>query len=455
MDSELLHRIQFGFNLTFHYIYPPLSIGLSLALIFFEGIYLKTKDPVWERITQFWIRVFALTFALGVATGIPLMFSFGTNWSRYSAFIGDVLGSALAAEGLFAFGIEAGALGIMLFGWKKVPNTIHYLSVIAMSFGAHFSGMWITCVNSWMQTPAGYKIVTNVHGVERAIVTDWWEMVFNPSSMSHLIHVIFGAWLTGTFLIISICSYYLLKRRHIEFAVRSLKIALTMAAITIMCQLISADHLASLIARLNPTKFAAFEGVYKTEEYTKLYAFGIVDAENQQVYGLPIPGGLSFLVHKDIKTPVEGLDQTSPELWPLVPLVFQLYHLMIAMWGLMFISIIVALWIMRKERWKTHPRALKLLIFSVIFPQLGNIAGWYSTCIGRQPWTIYKLLKTKDAYSNTVSSSEALITLIMFVIVYLSLFALFCFLLDHKIKHGPTELPEEAPYRDPFAKPAT
>src|SRR5262245_60444359 len=224
MDAELLHRIQFGFNITFHYIYPPLSIGLSLALFFFEGFYLKTKNSICEKITQFCIRVFALTFALGVATGIPLMFSFGTNWSRYSAFIGDVLGSALAAEGLFAFGIEAGALGIMLFGWRKVSNSIHFLSVIAMSFGAHFSGMWITCVNSWMQTPAGYKIVTNEYGVERAIVTDWWEMVFNPSSMSHLIHVIFGAWLTGLFLIISICSYYLLKKQHIEFAIKSLKV---------------------------------------------------------------------------------------------------------------------------------------------------------------------------------------------------------------------------------------
>ena len=450
LNAELLHRIQFGFNLTFHYIYPPLSIGLSLAIIFFEWIYLKTKSALWGQITQFWIRVFALTFALGVASGIPLVFSFGTNWARYSAFVGDVLGSALAAEGLFAFTMEAGALGIMLFGWNKVSKNVHFLSVIAMSIGAHFSGVWITCVNSWMQTPAGYAILKRADGTEYAVVTDWWQMVFNPSSMSHLIHVFLGAWLAGSFLIISVCSYYILKRRHIQFAVQSLKVAVCMAAISISLQLVSGDNLAGVIAKLNPVKFAAFEGVYKTEESSKAYLFGVVDEENKTVHGIGIPGLLSFFVHKDFTTPVAGLDQAPEELWPWVPLVFQVYHIMIGMWCLMFIATLITIWLIKNQSWQSHPLLLKFLILSVIFPQIANMAGWYSTCIGKQPWTVYKLLKTHDAYSPTVSGGEALFTLILFVIVYVSLFALFCFLLDHKIKHGPTDLPEESPYRDPY-----
>lgn len=450
VETEILHRIQFGLNLTFHYIYPPLSIGLSLALIIFEAFYLKTGKKIWEHITLFWIRVFALTFALGVASGIPLVFAFGTNWSRYSAFVGDVLGSALAAEGLFAFAMEAGALGILLFGWHRVPKMVHFLAVIAVCAGAHFSGLWITCVNAWMQTPAGYALMKDTNGVAYCIVTDWWQMIMNPSALTHLIHVMLAAWLTGSFLIISICSYYLLKKRHIDFAIRSMKVALSLAAFSVICHLFSGDHLSELIARYNPVKFAAFEGVYKTEEYTPLYVVGYVDKENETVHGIGIPGGLSWLVHGNLKEPVAGLDQAPKDLWPIVPVVFQVYHIMISMWGFMFIATLIGFWMWYKKQWKLHPLLLKFLMISVIFPQLGNIAGWYSTCLGRQPWTVYQLLKTKDAYSPTVRSAEALATLIMFTLVYCALFALFCFLLDRKIKHGPTDLPEEAPYRDPF-----
>ncbi len=452
MDAEILHRIQFGLNLTFHYIYPPLSIGLSVALIIFEWFYLRTKDPIWEGITKFWIRVFALTFALGVATGVPLVFGFGTNWSRWSAFVGDVLGSALAAEGLFAFTMEAGALGILLFGWNRVSRKVHFGATIAVAFGAHFSGVWITNVNSWMQTPAGYVIKQNAKGIEYAAVTDWWQMAFNPSALSHLSHVILGCWMAGSFLIISISSYYLLKKRYTEFSIRSIKVGLSIALVSVCLQLVSADHLATLISKYNPVKFAAFEGVFKTEESTPLYAFGYVDTEKQEVTGLKIPGGLSFLVHKDFKTPVAGLDQAPKENWPWVQLVFQVYHIMVATWGLMFVAVVMGLWLWKKNAWKTHPLILKYLILAVTFPQIGNMTGWYSTCLGRQPWAVYKLLKTKDAYSPSVTFNEALFTLCLYILIYVSLFALFCFLLDHKIKHGPTDLPEEAPYRDPYKK---
>lgn len=450
MDAEILHRIQFGLNLTFHYIYPPLSIGLSVALIIFEWLYLKTKSPIWASITQFWIRVFALTFALGVATGIPLVFGFGTNWSRWSAYVGDVLGSALAAEGLFAFTMEAGALGILLFGWKRVSEKVHFAATIAVSFGAHFSGVWITTVNSWMQTPAGYVIRKNAHGIDYAAVTDWWEMAFNPSALSHLSHVMLGCWMAGAFLIISVSSFYLLKNRYSKFAIKSMKVGLAIASVSVLLQLVSADHLASLIAKYNPVKFAAFEGVFNTEEYTKAYAFGYVDQANKEVHGIGVPGVLSFLVHRDIQKPVAGLDQASPDQWPWLQAVFQVYHLMIVMWVFMFIATLMGLWIWKKDRWKDHRGWLKFLVVSVTFPQIANMAGWYSTCLGRQPWAVYQLLKTKDAYSPSVTTGEAFFTMCMYILIYVSLFALFCFLLDHKIKHGPTDLPEESVYRDPY-----
>ncbi|MGR3951861.1 MAG: cytochrome ubiquinol oxidase subunit I [Chlamydia sp.] len=450
METEILHRIQFAFTITFHYIYPPLSIGLSLLLIIYEGLYLKTKSPLWENITKFWTRVFALTFALGIATGIPLMFSFGTNWSRYSKFIGDVLGSALAAEGLFAFGVEAGFLGIVLFGWGKVSKKMHFFATCMVSVGAHFSGFWIVSVNSWMHTPAGYAIVRNEKGVESAVVTDWLQMIFNPSNMPHQIHVILGAWLSGALLVVSVSAYYLLKNRWNEFAISSLKVAGAVTLISAILQLAAADRLGKVIARENPTKMAAFEGLFKTEEASKIYLFGIVDTEKQKVHGLGIPGVLSFLVHNDFKTPVKGLDQSPREEWPHIQAVFQMYHIMVATWGLIFIASLTVSYMWYKNRWKLHRFWMLFLIASVSFPQIGNITGWYSSCMGRQPWTVHKLLKTKDAYSPSVSFQQAVISLSLFVLIYLLMFFLFLFLLDKKIKHGPTELPEDSPYRDPF-----
>ncbi|MDB6081032.1 MAG: cydA, partial [Chlamydiia bacterium] len=450
MNAEILHRIQFGFSITFHYIYPPMSIGLSLAILFFEAMYLKTKSPMWEQITKFWTRVFALTFALGVATGIPMVFSFGTNWARYSRFIGDVMGSTLAAEGLFAFAMEAGFLGILLFGWGKVSPFMHFLAAFFVSFGAHFSGFWITCVNSWMQTPAGYALVKNAKGEEHAVVTDWLEMLLNHSSITHCVHVLFSTWITGAFLIISVSSYYLLKKRHQEFAIKSIKVALLIGTFSVFAQLASADHLARTVAKYNPEKFASFEGVYKTVPYTEAYAFGWVDPTNQKIYGLGIPGMLSFLVHRDFQEPVPGLDQFPREEWPNVPLVFQVYHLMIAMWGLMVIGTFIGLWMWRKNEWQMHPLLMKYLIISVAFPQIASLSGWYAAEFGRQPWTVYKLLKTSQAYSPGVSANQALFSLCLIMLLYLTFFVLFLVLLNQKIKHGPTDAPEEAPYRDPF-----
>ncbi len=450
MDVETLSRIQFAFTLTFHYIYPPLSIGLGLAMIFMEGMYLKTKDPQWEKLTKFWLKVFSLTFALGVGTGIPLQFSLGTNWSRYSRFVGDVFGSVIGAEGFFAFLIEAGFLGILLFGWHRVSSKVHFFSTIMVALGAHFSAIWIVSANSWMHTPAGFRLAMEPDGVIVAQVTDWWEMFLNPSNLSHITHVLLSAWMSGGFLIMSVAAFYLMKNKHLEFARNTMKIGVIVAASSTILQLVSGDHIAGKIAKYNPEKFAAVEGVYETKPYTPAYLFGWVDSSSKQVYGLGVPGLLSFMANRDFEAPVRGLDQFPKENWPNVPVVFQMYHLMIIMWGLMFVAAMIGVYMWWKKRWKLKPWIMRYLVLSVIFPQIGNIAGWYTSCMGRQPWTVYKLLKTKDAFSANVTLGQMIGSLTMFVFVYLLFFFLFLYLLDRKIRHGPYAEEEQLPYRDIF-----
>ncbi|HSX13186.1 MAG TPA: cytochrome ubiquinol oxidase subunit I [Chlamydiales bacterium] len=450
MGVEILSRIQFAFTLTFHYIYPPLSIGLSLALIFMEGMYLKTKDPIWERLTKFWVKVFSLTFALGVATGIPLQFSLGTNWGRYSRFVGDVFGSLLGAEGFFAFLVEAGFLGILLFGWNRVKPPVHFLATIFVSLGAHFSAIWIVSANSWMQYPSGYKLATAADGVRVAQVTDWWEMFLSPTNLSHLGHVILSSWMAGAFLIVSVSAYYLLKNQYLPFAKKSMKLGLLFAIITSILQLLSADNLARKVSTYNPEKFASLEGVYETKPHTPAFAFGWVDEKNQKVYGLSAPGLLSYLTYRNFETPIKGLDQFPKDHWPMVNVVFQMYHLMIAMWGLMFLASVIGIFYWWKKKLVFPKLALKFLIISVVFPQIANISGWYTSCMGRQPWTVYKLLKTSEGYSAGISRGQVIGSLIMFVCLYLLFLVLFLVLLDQKIKNGPKIEEEQLPYRDIF-----
>lgn len=453
MDVVMLSRIQFALTSGFHYIYPPLSIGLGLMLCIFEGIYLKTKNPLYKEITKFWVKIFALTFALGVATGLVQLFGFGTNWAHYSRFVGDVFGSALGAEGIFAFFLEAGFLGLMLFGWERVSAKMHYFSTLCVAAGAHFSAIWIVVANSWMQTPAGYKI-TGEGMQARAVVTDFWKMVFNPTAVDRLTHVVLGCWLSGIFLILSVTAYYYLKKQHQDFAKATMKITLWAAAIVLILQLISADITARGVAHNQPSKLAAMEGIYQTHKATPLTLFGYVDTETQTVKGVKIPAMLSYLVYHDFETPVKGFDQIPPDERPPIQIVFQAYHLMILMWALMALVTAAAFYMWKKKKLAKSKWVLWGLIISVIFPQIANQTGWMTAEIGRQPWVVYGLLKTKDGVSQTISSGQVWMSIMMFIVIYILLFLLFLFLLDRKIKHGPgdeeliAETEAESLYRD-------
>ncbi|MDP1834628.1 MAG: cytochrome ubiquinol oxidase subunit I [Chlamydiales bacterium] len=448
MDTEILARLQFAVTIMFHYIYPPLSIGLGVVMVAMEAIYLKTGDEIYKRFAKFWTRIFALTFAMGVATGIVMEFEFGTNWSHYSRYVGDVFGSALAAEGVFAFFLESGFLSILLFGWDRVGPKLHFFATLMVCLGAHFSAIWIVVANAWMQTPAGFHIVGEGLAA-RAEIVDFWAMVFNPSSMIRLAHTVVGCWLAGAFLVISVSAYYFLKGRHPNFSRTSLKIGLGLAVVSCALQLYLGDLSAKIVAKYQPAKLAAMEGVYHTENGVPLYLFGVPNDAMQRVdYGIKLPDMLSYLTYGDFKAPIQGLDKIDRKDWPRVSLVFQSYHWMLYMWGAMvfFSCGAVFLWwrgTLFSSRW-----FMRGLVLSAIFPQIANQTGWMTAEVGRYPWIVYNLLRISDGLSKSVTAGQILGSLIMFTVVYIMLFALFVFLLDHKIKVGPTEEDPEPQYHN-------
>jgi cytochrome d ubiquinol oxidase subunit I len=333
----------------------------------------------------------------------------------------------------------------MLFGWKKVSAGWHYFATICVCAGAHFSAVWFVIANAWMQTPAGYKVVgEGLHA--KAVVTDFWAMVFNPSSMERLCHVVLGCWLAGIFLILSVSGYYFLKNKYRDFSQKTMKIGLIMAAIVLVLQLISADISARGVAFNQPSKLAAMEGVYATESSTPLYLFGWVDEKTQTVKGIKIPGLLSYLVYRNFETPIQGFDQIPPENRPPINVVFQTYHLMIAMWGLMALVTALGLYYWKRKKLAKAKWLLWALILSVLFPQVANQVGWMTAEIGRQPWVVYGILRTTDGVSPTISATQVGMSIGMFILIYTLLFILFLFLLDRKIKHGPIDGEEDLIY---------
>lgn len=510
MDVEILSRIQFAFTIAFHYIYPPLSIGLGVVLVITSAMWLKTRKAVYHNMARYWTRVFGLTFAIGVASGIVMEFEFGTNWATYSRFVGDVFGSPLAIEGLYAFFLESGFLAILLFGWDKVGPKTHFFATCMVALGAHFSAIWILVANSFMQTPAGFHLARTVldengrplrdengNIVEvpidstyifqpedlrtvRAVIDNFHDMVFSPSSMDRIAHTVIGCWLAGSFLVISIAAYYLLKKRHTEFARTSMKVGLSVAIVATVLQMISADSTARGVGDNQPTKLAAIEGLADTTTHAPFSVIGwaswVRDEEGNRIgvkeHGLQIPGLLSLLMSGDflhpekaLATEVKGLNELPsddflrqrypdatteelakirPQYWPQVPAVYQLYRLMIYMgMAIFFVSIVGCILWKTGKLWDVDNKYIRaflwLAVFSVFFPQIANQAGWFTAEMGRQPWVVYEILRTSDGLSNAVKAGQVLYSLILFTIVYALLFMVFVYTLHRKIKHGPRD----------------
>lgn len=443
METEILARIQFAFTIAFHYIYPPLSIGLGLLMVVFESMYIKTKKLEYHTLAKFWTKIFALTFGIGVVTGIVMEFEFGTNWAVYSRYVGDIFGSALAAEGIFAFALESGFLGILLFGWNRVKPWVHLVSTIGVFLGSMFSAVWIVVANSWQQTPAGYHIVGE--GFEaRAEITDFWGMVFNPSSVDRLTHVWLGAFLSGAFLVLSVHAYYLVKGKYVAISKTAFKIALVVATVFSLGQLFTGHKSAEGVAVNQPAKLAALEGHFDENGPADMYLFGWVDKENETVSGLKIPGGLSFLLKYDFDAPVKGLNAFKPEDRPgQVNAVFQFYHIMVAI-GMVLIGLtLLASFYWWRGTLFDKKWLLWIFVFAAILPQIANQVGWFAAEMGRQPWVVYGLLRTSDAFSQAVTDNQIIFSLVLFLLVYTLLFTLFIYLLNKKIKHGPFDTHED------------
>jgi cytochrome d ubiquinol oxidase subunit I len=464
LDVTFLSRVQFALTIMFHYLFPPITIGMGVVLVYLEAMYLRTKQPIYETAAKFWTGIFAVNFAIGVATGIVMEFQFGTNWAAYSRFVGDVFGSALAAEGIFAFFLESGFLAVLVFGWDKVSPAFHFFATLMVSLGSMFSAVWIIVANSWQQTPAGHRMVSRmINGelVTRAETVDFWSVVFNPSTVNRLSHTLIGAFVLGSFFILSISAWYLLKRKHEDFARRSFTGALIFATIASIGMLLTGHSNSKMVAKYQPAKMAAFEGHFKTGP-ADMNPWGIPDEETQSVrYGIAIPGMLSFLIHEDTTAPVIGLDKVPREYWPPLNISFQSYHIMVAL-GMFFIALTMLASFLRwrgrlfDKRW-----LMWVFVIGVIGPFAANQLGWVAAEVGRQPWIVvpnvirdatgnpalnaagmiqYDMkegLLTRDGVSSTITGGQVLSSIIMFSLIYVLLFWIWVYVLNDKIQKGP------------------
>lgn len=503
LDVVLLSRIQFALTIMFHYLFPPLTIGMGVVLVYLGGMFLKTKDPAYRQAQKFWTRLFALNFAIGVASGIVMEFQFGTNWASYSRFVGDVFGSALAAEGIFAFFLESGFLAVLVFGWNRVGPKMHFFSTFMVALGSIFSSIWIIVANSWQQTPAGSHIVPMMREVldekghiirdeagkavtqpwiidgipvMRAEVIDFWAMVLNPSTAHRLSHTLLGCFIMGSFFILSICAWYILKNKHVDFARRSFSGALVLATVSSIAIAVSGHFQAQNVYEHQPAKLAAFEAHYETSENAGLSIIGWPLPEEQDwLFNIEIPGFLSFLIHEDFEAQVLGLNEFRPEHRPPIMIPFITYRLMIGT-GVFFILLgLYSCWRLYRGNLFESRWLMWIFVISVLPAVVANQAGWIAAEVGRQPWIVhpaiqvddngvpirdadgyiaYETVTTPDGYtriaglsttdgvSQVVAAEQVLFAIILFIIIYVMLGAIWIYVLNRKIQAGP-EPPDE------------
>ncbi len=446
MNPELLSRLQFALTASFHFIYPPISMGLGLLLVVIGLIYLRTGDPKWRQISFFWVKVYALVFALGVATGLVQEFEFGTNWADYSRFVGNIFGSLLAAEGIFAFFLEGGFLGLMIFGGNRLGPRMWFLASFLVVFGAHFSALWIIMANSWMQTPAGYALQESSVGTI-AVMTSFMEVMFTPSFVVRLMHVWVASWMVGASLMLSVSAWYLLKKKHIDMAQAGFKVALPIFVVLSIVQVtVSGASQAVEVTNFQPVKLAAMEGVWESQSCAPMYLVGWVNEATQTTTGIKVPCLLSLLAGGSIDTTIAGLTSFPSDTWSPINLVFQVYHLMINL-GAIFIPIglLGALFFFWKRRLWTTRWVLWIFVITIFLTELATMSGWWTAEFGRQPWIVWNLLRTSDAVSPLLQGYQVFASVLMFVVLYAILFVLFLYLLNEKIQHGPDPLSDEVP----------
>ena len=410
LDAVLLARIQFAFTVSFHIIFPAFSIGLASYLMVLEGLWLKTDNPVYLRLFKYWRKIFAVAFGMGVVSGIVMSYQFGTNWSVFSDKAGPVIGPLMAYEVLTAFFLEAGFLGVMLFGMGRVSKKLHFLATIMVAFGTLLSATWILSVNSWMQTPAGFSI----NEVGQFVPENWWAIVFNPSFPYRLVHMVLAAYLTTSLVVGAVGALHLLRNKTNLEARKMFSMAMWMLAIVAPLQVVAGDFHGVNTYEHQPVKVMAMEGHYESHpEGAPLYLFGIPNEEEQRLdYAVGIPKLSSLIIKHDLNAPMKGLDTVPDELQPPVPVVFWSFRIMVGLGMLMMLVGFISLFL----RWR---KSLAMLMGPTGF--VAVLAGWITTEVGRQPYTVYGHLMTIESIAPVEAPAVAA-SLIAFIFVYFALF---------------------------------
>ncbi len=421
MDPLILSRIQFAANITFHILFPTITIALGWILFFFKIKYTKTKDIKWLDAYKFWVKIFALCFALGVVSGITMSFQFGTNWPGYMNTVGNVAGPLLAFEVLSAFFLEATFLGVMLFGFNRISNRFHNIATFLVAFGTTLSAFWILVLNSWMQTPSGFEIIDG-----KAFVTNWWQVIFNPSMPYRITHMLLASSLTAAFLVAGVSAYRWLKNDRSESVLAAMKTGVYLAAFLIPLQIVAGDIHGLNTIKYQPAKIAAMEGIWQTQKSVPALLFAIPDQKNKtNHFEIGIPKLASIILTHNPDGEIKGLNEFE-NLHPPVAPVFYAFRIMIITGFLMLgVSWLAAFMIYRKNQ--PNNFIAKILVLMTFSGWVALVAGWYSTEIGRQPYLVYGVLKTADAASSGLAVSGAMIaaTLAMYLAIYVFLIAAF------------------------------
>jgi len=449
MDVELLHRIHFGFTVTYHYLFPQLTMGLALLIVALKTVAIRYKDERYNEAARFWARIFAVNFLIGVVTGIPMEFQFGTNWSQFARTTGGVIGQPLAMEGVFSFFLESAFLGLFLFGEKRLPAWGHWVSAFLVFVGSWISGFFIIVTNAWMQHPVAYRVLPN--GVYE--VTSFWGLLTNHWALLQYAHNMSGSVITGAFVMCSVGAFYVLENRFAEHGKIFLRVGVIAGVISCITQIFPTGDLhGRYMAKNQPAAVAAMEGLFSSKQGAPIVLIGQPNVENQTIDNpIVVNDVLSFLIYGTVKAEVKGLDQFPREQWPSpLPLLFYAYHIMAGL-GTYFVLIMAVaaflLWRGRlfKTRWALWP-----LLLSFPLPYIANTAGWLTAEIGRQPWVVYGLIRTSEGYSKYVSTGNSLFTLLGFMGLYTVLSILFVVLVYRIIDKGPVLAVATAPKGAPM-----
>jgi cytochrome bd ubiquinol oxidase subunit I len=456
VDVTQLSRLQFALTVSFHFIFPSITIGLAMLIAVVETMRWRTKRDVYDRLSVFMTKLFAVTFVIGVVSGIVMEFEFGTNWSRFSGFVGDILGAPLAAEGILAFFLESAFVGLILFGRQRVSSTVRWIAGVLVFVGTTLSAFWILVANSWMQTPAGYvcspdpSCNTSVAG-EKAVLTDFWAAVFNPSILPRFLHTVSACYVVGAFFLMGICAWYVLRGRNLDITRIALPLTVVIAFVGSGLMFVTGDLQTREVYQWQPIKFAAMEGVFKTETGAPLILIALPPSQTGPLnLAIGIPNGLSLMSEGDLNGQVKGLENWDQSLWPPVAMTFVGFHTMVGLGGLMLLLMLVGIFFLWRKTIEKQRLWLKLAVLAIPLPILAVEFGWMTAEVGRQPWIVYNLMRTVEGTSPAVSATDVALSIGAIVVLYALLLFLWLYAIRKEIITGPDP---EAPAAEPVAAP--